>query len=61
MYLCSMKHLFLKIPVEVHKQPSPKEKYQSLLHAIGGGWYVNKLGQKIPPLNKTKLSQKTPK
>ena len=55
-----MKHFFLKIPVELPKQPSPREKHQSLLNAIGGGWYVNKVGQKHPPLKKRKLT-KNPK
>ena len=53
-----MKNLFQKTPVELPKQPIPKEKLQSLLHAIGGGWYVNKLGQKLPPPKKRKLSKK---
>ena len=56
-----MKTLFLKIPVELPKQPSTKVKNQSLLHAIGDGWYVNKLGQKLPPLNKKRLNKKSPK
>ena len=34
----TMKTLFQKIPVELPKPPSHKEKYQSLLHTIGGGW-----------------------
>ena len=53
-----MKGLFQKISVELTNKPSPKEKSKSLLHAIGGGWCVNKLGQKLPPLNKTKFSKK---
>ena len=51
-----MKKLFQKIPVELPNKPSPKEKYKSLLHAIGGGWYVEKSVQNIPPLKKSKLS-----
>ena len=57
----NLNKLFQKIPVELPKRPSPKEKIKSLLHAIGGGWYVKKLGQKLPPLKKRKLSKKTPK
>ena len=53
-----MKKLIQKIPVEIPENPSTKEKRQSLLHTSGGGWYVNKLGQKIPPLKKIKLSKK---
>ena len=50
--------MFHKILVELPNQPSPKEKLKSLLHAIVGGWYVEKLGQKLPPLKKIKLSKK---
>ena len=58
MYTHFMKELFQKIPVELPNQPSPKEKFQSLLHDIGGGWYVEKLVQNLPPLKKSKLSKK---
>ena len=51
--------MFLKISVELPKQPIPKGKNQSLLHAIGCGWYVKKLVQKIPPLNRRRLSKKS--
>ena len=59
LYTRFMKELFLKISVELPNKPSTKEKLKSLLHAIGGGWYVQKLGQKLPPLNKRRLSKKT--
>ena len=49
--------LFQKIPVKHPNKPSPKEKHKLLLHAIGGGLCVEKLGQKLPPLNKIKLSK----
>ena len=49
---------FLEIPVELPKSSIPKEKQQSLLHAIGGVWYMNKLSQKLPPLNKRSLRKK---
>ena len=39
---------FQKITVELPNQPSTKEKRKSVLHAIGGGWYMDKLGQKLP-------------
>ena len=52
-----MKKLFQKIPVELPNKPSPKEKRKSLLHAMGGGWYVEKFRQKLPPLKKSKLSK----
>ena len=54
MYCFAIKTLFRKIPVELHKPPSPKEKHQLLLHDIGGGCYMNKLSEKLPPLNKRK-------
>ena len=50
-----MVEIFKKIPVKIPNKPSPKEKRKSLLHAIGSGWYVEKLGQKLPPLKKIKL------
>ena len=58
LYTHYTEELFQKIPVKIPNQPSPKEKRKSLLHAIGGGWYMDKLGQKIPPLKKMKLSRK---
>ena len=51
--------MFQKIPVELTKPPSPNLKNPSLLHAIGGGWYMNKLSEKIPTLNKIKQSKKS--
>ena len=50
-----------KTPVEIPNQPSPREKRKKILHAIGGGWYINKLGQKLPPLKKRRLSKKSQK
>ena len=49
----------MKIPVELSKPSSPKEKHQSLLHAVGGGWYMKKIIQNLPPLNIRKLSKKS--
>ena len=43
MYFFNMKNMFQKIPVELPKPPSPRDKHQSLLYAIGGGWYMKKL------------------
>ena len=40
LYAHNMEKLFQKIPVKIPNQPSPKKKLKSLLHAIGGGWYV---------------------
>ena len=53
--------LFQKTLVKITNKPSPKYKPKSLLHAIGGGWYMEKLGQKLLTLKKSKLSKKTPK
>ena len=61
MYVSNMKKLLQKILVELPKKISPREKLKSLLHAIGGGWYVNKLGKKLPPLKKRKFKNKSPK
>ena len=60
-YVFNINKLFQKIPVEIPKQPSQKEKCKSLLHAIVGGWYVKKLGHKLPPLKKSILSKKSQK
>ena len=61
MYIFDVEKLLQKISVELPKPPIPKENHQSLLHAIGGGCYMNKLGQKLPPLRKRKLRKKTQK
>ena len=61
MYVFNKRYLFQKIPVELPNQPSPNEKRKSLLLAIGGGQFVKKLGQKLPPLKKSKLSKKSQK
>ena len=60
-YSHHMDLLFQKIPVKLPNKPSPREKRKSLLHAIGGGCCVNKLGQKLQPLKKSKLSKKSQK
>ena len=56
-----MEELFQKINVELPNQPSPKEKLDSLLNASGGGWYVEKLDQKLLPLKKRKIKKKKQK
>ena len=53
-----MEKLFHKTPVKLPNKPTPKEKRKSLLHAIGFGWYVEKLGHKLPPLNRKEIKQK---
>ena len=57
-YAFNMKNTFQKIPVELPKQPSPGGKKKYLLHAIGGGLYVNNLGQKLTPLKKREKEKK---
>ena len=59
MYNFSMKNLFLKVPVELPNPSIPRGKHQSLLHAVGVGWYMKKLIEKLPPLNKRKLGKKS--
>ena len=49
-----MEELFQKINVGLPNQPSPKKKRKELLHTIEGGWYLEKLGQKLPAPNKRK-------
>ena len=58
MYFETTKNTFQKTPVELPKPLSHKEKGQSLLHAIGGGWHMNKLNENLPPLKKRKFKQK---
>ena len=57
LYTHYIEELFQKIPVDICNQPIPSEKLKSLLYAIGGGWYVEKLGQKLPPPKNRKLSK----
>ena len=47
-----MKNIYQKFPVKIPNQPSPRENQKSRLHAIGGGRYVNKLGQKLAAIKK---------
>ena len=56
-----MEELFKSIPIKLPNNPIPKEKHKSLLHAIIGGWYVDKLVQKLLPLKKRKLGKKNRK
>ena len=58
LYTHFMEWLFKKIPGKLPNKPSPKEKRKLLLHAIGGGWYVEKLWQKLTSLKKRKLRKK---
>ena len=58
MYIFAMKNLFMKILVGFSKQPILEGKHQSLLDVIRGGWYVKKLGPKLPPVKKRVPSKK---
>ena len=57
MYIFAMIFFYI-IPVELPKPFIPKEKHQSLLHAIGGGWYTKQLSDKLTPLKKIKIRKK---
>ena len=50
-----MKNMFQKTLVELVQ----KETHQSLLYAIGGGWYMNKSNQDLPPLKKRRHIKKS--
>ena len=58
MYFFAMEKLFQRTPIELPKLSSPKEKHQSLLHAIGGGCYMNKLCENLPLPKKRKPRKK---
>ena len=49
--------MFQKIPVELPKSLSHKEKLQSLMHYIGGGWYKT-IEWEASTAKKSKLSKK---
>ena len=53
-----MEKLFQEIPVSLPKQPSPKNKTIFWLHTIRGGWYVKKIGKKLPPQKNRSLGKK---
>ena len=58
MYIETMKNMLQKIPVGIPKSLSYKEKIQSLLHDVGGDWYMNKLNDNFPHPKKRKLNKK---
>ena len=60
MYVFNMNNCFRKSQLNFLKTHS-KEKRKLLLHAIGGGWYANKLGQNLPPLKRRRSSKKVQK
>ena len=59
MYFETMKCMFHQIPVKLPKALSCGGKIQSLLHSIGGNWYMRKFNEKLPSLKKRKAEQKS--
>ena len=57
-YINAMKEMFMQIHQNVEIALTPKEKTQKLLTYIGGGWYMKKNARGLPPLKRTKLSEK---
>ena len=40
------------------KPLSPKQKFQEIMTSIGGGWYMEKIIKRIPPIGRPKLIKK---
>ena len=40
-YITDMKEMFKKIPQTMIKSLTPKQKFQTHMTDIGGGWYIN--------------------
>ena len=40
------------------KPLSSRQKYQKLMTDIGGGWYIEKITKRLPPLRILRLSKK---
>ena len=53
-----MKEMFKKIPQNVEKPLTSREKNQKFITDIGGGWYLKRCEMGLPPLNRKKLSKK---
>ena len=54
-----MKKLFKKIPTKKSKPLSQDKNHQFLLADIGVVWYMKKMGEKITPPRKQKISKKS--
>ena len=50
-YSISMEEMFKKIPQNVEKPLTSREKNLKLMTDIGGGWYLKKCEKGLPPLN----------
>ena len=57
-YINAMKVMFRQIPQTIKISLTTKQKVQKLMIDIGGGWYMEKIANGLPPLRKTKLSRK---
>ena len=53
-----MVNMFKKIPQNVEKSLTTREKNQKLITDIEGGWFLEKGAKGLPPLKRTKLSKK---
>ena len=52
-----MKEMFKKITITIKKALTPTQKMQKLMIDIGGGWYMGKSAERLPPLRRTKQSE----
>ena len=52
---------FRENPVKRPNKPSPKGKHKSILHAIGGGWYVKKIRPEAATTKEKYIKQKISK
>ena len=59
MYNKAMKDMFKQIPLAMIKALSPKQKNHKVMTKIGGGCYMEKIAKGIPPLRRSKLSEKS--
>ena len=50
--------MFKQIPTMMTKPLSPIQKLQKLMTEIGGGWYLEKITKRLPPIRRSKLSKK---
>ena len=60
-YTVAMVEMFKKIPRNVGKPLTTREKNQKLITDIGGGWYLENFQKGLPPLKRTKISKKAQK
>ena len=56
-----MVEMFKKLPQNVGKPLTTREKNRKLITDTGGGWYLEKCQKGLPPLKRTKLSKKAQK